>query len=164
MNNLLQLQEGEARLVEDDAWTLVREVDGPLPDGPMVLPLARWLIRRIEHHPARDAVWLGPDDEVESLKPWLKLLPMIALDFPSFRDGRAYSQAYLLRSRFGWEGELRAIGDVLRDQLSHMRQCGFDSFAVREDKSATDALKGLVGMSVQYGRSVIEPRPLFRRR
>ena len=164
MNNLLQLQEGEARLVEDDTWTLVREVDGPLPDGPLVLPLARWLIRRIEHHPERDAVWLGPDDEVESLKPWLKLLPMIALDFPSFRDGRAYSQAYLLRTRLGWLGELRAIGDVLRDQLSHMRQCGFDSFAVREDKSATDALKGLVGMSVQYGRSVIEPRPLFRRR
>jgi len=70
----------------------------------------------------------------------------------------------LLRSRFGWAGELRAIGDVLRDQLSHMRQCGFDSFAVREDKSAEDALKGLAGMSVLYGRSVIEPRPLFRRR
>jgi len=164
MNNLLQLQDGEARLVADDAWTLVREVDASLPDGPLILPLAHWLIRRIEHHPARDAVWLGPDDEVESLKPWLKLLPMIALDFPSFRDGRAYSQAYLLRTRLGWLGELRAIGDVLRDQLSHMRQCGFDSFAVREDKSATDALKGLIGMSVQYGRSVIEPRPLFRRR
>jgi uncharacterized protein (DUF934 family) len=57
-----------------------------------------------------------------------------------------------------------AIGDALRDQLSHMRQCGFYSFAVREDKSIEDALKGLVGVSVAYGRSVIEPRPLFRRR
>ncbi|MNY57647.1 hypothetical protein D3C86_1938820 [compost metagenome] len=56
------------------------------------------------------------------------------------------------------------MGDVLRDQLSHMRQCGFDAFAVREDKCVDDALKGLAGMSVQYGRSVIEPRPLFRRR
>jgi uncharacterized protein (DUF934 family) len=107
---------------------------------------------------------LGPDDEVESLKPWFSHLPLIALDFPSFRDGRGYSQAYLLRTRLGWTGELRAVGDVLRDQLSHMRQCGFDSFAVREDKSAEDALKGLAGMSVLYGRSVIEPRPLFRRR
>ncbi len=51
----------------------------------------------------------------------------------------------------------------LRDQLSHMRQCGFDSFAVREDKSVEDALKELAGMNVLYGRSVIEPRPLFRR-
>ena len=59
---------------------------------------------------------------------------------------------------------VRAVGDVLRDQLSHMRQCGFDAFAVREDKSAEDALKGLAGLSVLYGRSVIEPNPLFRRR
>ncbi|VVO41726.1 DUF934 domain-containing protein [Pseudomonas fluorescens] len=164
MNNLLRLQEGVPRVVHDDCWTLIREVDADLPEGPMILPLALWLARRIDHNPVHDAVWLSPDDEVESLKPWLNLLPLIALDFPSFRDGRAYSQAYLLRTRVGWQGELRAIGDVLRDQLSHMRQCGFDAFAVREDKSAEDALKGLAGMSVLYGRSVIEPRPLFRRR
>jgi uncharacterized protein (DUF934 family) len=164
MNNLLRLREGVPLVVDDDRWILIREMAADLPEGPLILPLALWLSRRIDHHPALDAVWLGPDDEVESLKPWLNLLPLIALDFPSFRDGRAYSQAYLLRTRFGWQGELRAIGDVLRDQLSHMRQCGFDAFAVREDKSAEDALKGLAGMSVLYGRSVIEPRPLFRRR
>ncbi|MDN3221086.1 DUF934 domain-containing protein [Pseudomonas nunensis] len=159
MNNLLRLEEGVARIDLDDPWTLVRELDAELPAGRLILPLVRWL-----DNPARHAVWLGPDDEVESLKSCFNLLPLIALDFPSFRDGRGYSQAYLLRTRLGWTGELRAIGDVLRDQLSHMRQCGFDSFAVREDKSAEDALKGLVGMSVLYGRSVIEPRPLFRRR
>ena len=92
------------------------------------------------------------------------MVPLIALDFPSFTDGRAYSQAYTLRSRLGWRGELRAVGEVLRDQLSHMRQCGFDAFAIREDKSCEEALKGLAGISVQYGRSVLEPRPLFRRR
>jgi uncharacterized protein (DUF934 family) len=159
MNNLLRLEEGVARIDGDDPWTLVRELDGALPSRALILPLARWL-----EEPARHGVWLGPDDEVEALKPWFDTLPLIALDFPSFRDGRGYSQAYLLRTRLGWTGELRAIGDVLRDQLSHMRQCGFDSFAVREDKSAEDALKGLAGMSVLYGRSVIEPRPLFRRR
>ncbi|NWL20814.1 DUF934 domain-containing protein [Pseudomonas umsongensis] len=159
MNNLLRLQEGGARIVEDDPWTLVRDLEAPLPEGQLILPLARWL-----DNPQQNAVWLGPDDEVEDLKPWVGELRLIALDFPSFRDGRAYSQAYLLRTRLGWNGELRAVGDVLRDQLSHMRQCGFDSFAVREDKSAEDALKGLAGMSVLYGRSVIEPRPLFRRR
>ncbi|MGE8064770.1 DUF934 domain-containing protein [Pseudomonas sp. NPDC089569] len=159
MNNLLRLEQGRARIVNDDPWTLVRHVEGEVPGGPLILPLARWL-----QDPQQQGVWLGPDDEVESLRPWLARLPLIALDFPDFRDGRGYSQAYLLRTRLGWTGELRAIGDVLRDQLSHMRQCGFDSFAVREDKSAEDALKGLAGMSVQYGRSVIEPRPLFRRR
>ncbi|NUU38577.1 DUF934 domain-containing protein [Pseudomonas sp. C2B4] len=159
MNNLLRLEEGVARIVADDPWVLIRDLEAGLPAGQLILPLTRWL-----ESPQPQGVWLGPDDEVESLKPWLAQLPLIALDFPSFRDGRAYSQAYLLRTRLGWTGELRAIGDVLRDQLSHMRQCGFDSFAVREDKSAEDALKGLAGMSVLYGRSVIEPRPLFRRR
>ncbi|WP_439821443.1 DUF934 domain-containing protein [Pseudomonas sp. HLG18] len=159
MNNLLRMEESGARIVQDDPWTLIRSPETADSTEMLILPLAHWL-----ESPSRHAVWLGPDDGVESLLPWLASLPLIALDFPSFRDGRAYSQAYLLRSRFGWKGELRAIGDVLRDQLSHMRQCGFDSFAVREDKSAEDALKGLAGMSVLYGRSVIEPRPLFRRR
>lgn len=158
MNNLIKLVEGEARLV-DDPWTLVREAGETLPDGPLILPLALWRERG-----GRDGLLLQPDDEVEYLAALLEGLPLIALDFPSFRDGRGYSQAYLLRTRLGWRGELRAVGDVLRDQLSHMRQCGFDAFAVREDKSAEDALKGLAGVSVLYGRSVIEPRPLFRRR
>ena len=109
-------------------------------------------------------MWLAPDDDPEELIWRLKEPALIAIDFPSFRDGRGYSLAYLLRSRLGWRGELRAVGDVLRDQLAHMRQCGFDAFAVREDKSVEDALKGLAGLSVLYGRSVIEPRPLFRRR
>jgi len=159
MNNLLRMEASGARIVFDDPWTLIRSPETAESTEMLILPLAHWL-----ESPSTHAVWLGPDDGVESLVPWLTSLPLIALDFPSFRDGRAYSQAYLLRSRFGWKGELRAIGDVLRDQLSHMRQCGFDSFAVREDKSAEDALKGLAGMSVLYGRSVIEPRPLFRRR
>lgn len=154
MINLLKLEQGVARIVRDDPWVLVR--DGGPSSGPLILPLASCV--------PGQAVWLGPSDEVEQLQPWLDTVPLIALDFPSFRDGRAYSQAYLLRTRMGWQGELRAIGDVLRDQLSHMRQCGFDAFAVREDKSAEEALKGLAGTSVLYGRSVIEPRPLFRRR
>ncbi len=167
MNNLLMLCEGGARHVLDDHWTLIRDTEGVLPTGPLILPLARWRQRQEKdalHTISVNGVWLGPDDDLESLEMWLDVLPIIALDFPSFRDGRGYSQAYLLRTRLGWEGELRAIGDVLRDQLSHMRQCGFTSFAVREDKSPEDAVKGLAGMSVLYGGSVIEPRPLFRRR
>lgn len=169
MNNLIKLVEGGPRLVDDDPWRWVREASEPLPDGPLLLPLELWRARQnadvlTGRSDTRDGLWLAPDDEPEQLAPWLAGLPLIALEFPSFRDGRAYSQAYLLRTRLGWQGELRAVGDVLRDQLSHMRQCGFDAFAVREDKSAADALKGLSGISVLYGRSVLEPRPLFRRR
>ncbi|MEK1905515.1 MAG: DUF934 domain-containing protein [Pseudomonas sp.] len=160
MNNLIRLQGGQAQLVENDPWYLLRD-DEPAPAGAaLILPLAQWLQQRDPAH----GLWLAPDDDAESLAELLPQLPLIAVDFPSFRDGRGYSQAYVLRTRLGWAGELRAVGDVLRDQLSHMRQCGFDAFAVRADKSVEDALKGLAGMSVLYGRSVIEPRPLFRRR
>ncbi|MNZ50045.1 DUF934 domain-containing protein [Pseudomonas alkylphenolica] len=164
MRNVIALRNGEPQLLAEDGWQLVRDSESALPEGLLILPLDLWLARQASQPGGRDGLWLGPDDEVEPLQPWLAQLPLIAIDFPSFRDGRGYSQAYLLRTRLGWHGELRAIGDVLRDQLSHMRQCGFDSFAVREDKCAEDALKGLAGMSVLYGRSVIEPRPLFRRR
>ena len=163
MNNLIRLVEGQACIVDNDPWELDVEADAPL-----ILPLAAWRERQsVEVLEGRtmsaDGLLLQVDDDPEALQPFLSSLPLIAIDFPSFRDGRGYSQAYLLRTRLGWRGELRAVGDVLRDQLAHMRQCGFDAFAVRADKSLEDALKGLQGLSVLYGRSVIEPRPLFRR-
>ncbi|MEX6503798.1 DUF934 domain-containing protein [Pseudomonas zhanjiangensis] len=169
MNNLIRLRDGQATLVEADPWQWLRDPLLPEPSGPLLLPLAAWQQRQDEatlkgERPSQHGICLAPDDEVEALAAYLPVLPLIAIEFPSFRDGRGYSQAYLLRTRLGWQGELRAVGDVLRDQLSHMRQCGFDAFAVREDKAAEDALKGLAGMSVLYGRSAIEPRPLFRRR
>ena len=168
MINLIRLQEDGARIVVDDPWQLLRGDEEPVPDK-AILPVQRWQELQSDevlhgHETSSQGLLLQPDDEPEALLDWLPMLPLIAIDFPSFRDGRGYSQAYLLRTRLGWRGELRAVGDVLRDQLAHMRQCGFDSFAVREDKSVEDALKGLQGLSVLYGRSVIEPRPLFRRR
>lgn len=169
MNNLIRLLDGQACIVESDPWHWLRDPAQPRPAGPLILSLPAWLQRQDEatlkgERFSLDGICLAPDDEVETIRAYLPILPLIAIEFPSFRDGRGYSQAYLLRSRLGWQGELRAVGDVLRDQLSHMRQCGFDAFAVREDKSTGDALKGLAGMSVLYGRSAIEPRPLFRRR
>ena len=166
MKNVIRLFEGRARIVTDDPWQLY---DAETSSGEFViLPLALWRERQAPEVLAgqkvsRDGLLLQVDDEPEELAPWMEVLPLIAIEFPNFRDGRGYSQAYLLRTRLGWRGELRAVGDVLRDQLAHMRQCGFDAFTVRADKSVTDALKGLAGLSVLYGRSAIEPRPLFRR-
>lgn len=168
MKNLIKLVDGNAQIVSDDPWQLARDNE-PEQTGSLIVPMRRWQELQDRdvlggHRISGQGALLQPDDDPEELLAWLVVLPLIAVEFPSFRDGRGYSQAYLLRVRFGWQGELRAVGDVLRDQLAHMRQCGFDAFAVREDKSVEDALKGLAGMSVLYGRSAIEPRPLFRRR
>lgn len=172
MDNVIQLTQGSAQVVENDPWVFINtevELLEQPSNAKVILPFRLWQtlqsteVKQGEQQ-SEQGFWLSPDEEEEPVKDWLGVVPLIALQFPSFRDGRAYTQAYVLRSRLGWVGELRAVGDVLRDQLSHMRQCGFTSFAVRADKSVNDAIKGLSGISVLYGRSVIEPRPLFRRR
>ena len=91
-------------------------------------------------------------------------LPLIAVDFPVFSDGRGYSAARLLRERYGFQGELRAIGDVLRDQLYYLAHCGFNAFAVRADRDIEDAFRGLSDFSDNYQATWARPAPLFRRR
>ena len=165
MPKIIKLHTNVPAIVEDH-WTVIR----PTPDsnrvpGPgAIMPLPLFLALDERTAATVRAVWISPDDDFESAVPRLLALEMIAIDFPSFRDGRGYSIAKLLRTRYGWNGELRAIGDVLRDQLNYMRRCGFDAFAVRADKDIEDALKSFGFYSVTYQAGVDDPMPLFRRR
>ena len=79
MRNVIAIRQGQAQLVEDDSWQLLREQEAPLPTGALILPLHRWLAQPSGYH----GLWLGPDDDVESLQLWLGVLPLIAVDFPS---------------------------------------------------------------------------------
>jgi uncharacterized protein (DUF934 family) len=160
------------RLIKDgaiveDRWTLLRE-EVPLagvPRTPAIVPLALWRAERdVLRLRADIGVWLAPADDPECLAADCSILPLIAVDFPQFTDGRGYSSARLLRERYGFTGELRAIGDVLRDQLYYMAQCGFNAFAVRADRDLEDALKGLADFSDNYQATWRRPAPLFRRR
>jgi uncharacterized protein (DUF934 family) len=112
----------------------------------------------------RVGVWLGPADDPALLAPYVDVLPVIAVDFPQFTDGRGYSTARLLRQKYGYQGELRAIGDILRDQLFYLQQCGFNAFAVRPGNDALNALESLDDYSDNYQATVARPVPLFRRR
>ena len=107
---------------------------------------------------------LGPADDPSALAPDVASLPVIAIDFPTFADGRGYSIARLLRERDGYRGELRAVGDVLRDQLYLMAECGFDAFEIRADRDAADALAGLRDFDGVYAATTRTPQPWFRRR
>lgn len=167
MNNVIKLIANKPQIVVDDLWHLVDSEAEHTTKTKLILPLIKWLdYQRDYNHnkTSQHAVWLNNDDDVTLLSGYLSELPMIALDFPKFSDGRAYSQANLLRNRMRWSGELRAIGDVFRDQLTHMKLCGFDAYVIRADKNVKEALKGLSGISVLYANSVVEPLPLFRRR
>ena len=159
--------------VVDDGWTLLALGDGEtpagvaLPAGDVLFPAAVWLARKAEILAGRDRVGLllQPDDRVEDIAGDLANFAVIAVNFPKFVDGRGYSTASLLRQRYGYAGELRAVGDVLHDQLFYMQRVGFDAFALREDKSAEYALaKGFATFSEGYQVSTTQPQPFFRRR
>ena len=158
------------RIVED-TWQVVRLGEGEtpatvqLPAGDLIVPLSVWQARKAEllSRPQR-GVWLSPDEAAQDIATDLTQLQLVAIDFPQFADGRGYSTAALLRSRYGWRGELRAIGDVLKDQLFYLSRVGFDAYAVREGRDLEDAVKALNDFSETYQASVDEPLPLFRRR
>jgi uncharacterized protein (DUF934 family) len=153
----------------NETWQLLpKEISlQELPNsGDLIVPLALWL----EHQHAllaRDGglgVWLDAEEEIESIADALQHFQVVALRFPAFTDGRHSSSAYLLRTRHAYKGEIRAIGDILRDQLWALKRCGFDAFALREDKDPLDALKAFEEFSEVYQASFDQPVPLFRRR
>ena len=125
------------RIVEDPYLRL--DDDAAVPECRAVLvPASRFLADRAEFmsRAARVGVEWPNDRPVADLLPHLDRLALIALVFPNFRDGRAYSQARRLREQYGFRGELRASGEVLRDQLAFMVRSGFDSFAVKKEADA----------------------------
>lgn len=120
--------------------------------------------RRIVAQPLPPELTLEPTDDPASLVESLDELELIAINFPKYGDGRGYSIARLLRERYGYKGELRAVGVVARDHLQLMARCGFDSFQLREGEDAAEALEGLDDFSAAYQVSAAQPVPLFRRR
>jgi uncharacterized protein (DUF934 family) len=158
------------RKVVNDDWTVLRLTEGDtaetiaVPAGKVILPLPVWQAQRATLQSRSDiGVWIASDERPEALKDDIARLPLIAVDFPKFADGRGYSIAYNLRARLGYTGELRAIGDVLRDQLFYMQRVGFNAFATRPDRNIHDALKGLTDFSDAYQTSWDQKTPLFRR-
>jgi uncharacterized protein (DUF934 family) len=155
----------KAGRVVDDRF--VRVLDGaPLPDGPVLLPGERFLSDHAALAARRAAVGvIWPNNrKVSALAPHLHRLDLIALVFPSFRDGRAYSQARQLREQLAYRGELRATGEVLRDQYLFLIRAGFDSFEVKKDADVAAFLDALPRYSVFYQPAADARLPAWRRR
>ncbi len=158
------------KVVVQDDWNVVRLAEGDTPEtvavpaGKAIVPLKVWLAQRDALSQRSDiGVWIASDERPETLKDDVSRFTVIAVDFPKFMDGRGYSIAYNLRARLGYTGELRAIGDVLRDQLFYMQRVGFNAFAVRADKDIHDALKGLTDFSEPYQAALDIKAPPFAR-
>jgi uncharacterized protein (DUF934 family) len=161
------------RLIKDrtlvaDRWQLLRDAmtnaDVPACSA-VIVPLALWRAERAALLARGDAgLWLGPADDPAQIAADLASLPVVAIDFPQFADGRGYSTARLLRQRYGYRRELRAVGDILRDQLFALEEVGFDAFLLREDVEAAAALASFDDFRSVYAPTVGHPAPWFRRR
>ena len=163
----------KGRAVAVDSWKTLELQEGEtpesvaLPAGDIIFPLAVWQARKAEiiscHK--RIGLLLQPDDRVEAVAGDLDYFVVIAVHFPKFVDGRGYSTAALLRQRYHYQGELRAVGDVLHDQLFFLKRVGFDSYALKEDKDAVHAIEsGFTTFAEPYQGATDQPLPAFRRR
>ena len=152
--------------ITQDNWLVVDETATTLPSGDILLSFNHWqqLENKLEQHNGAIGVWIEGNAEIEDFLEPLLSLPLIAINFPKFADGRGFSLATLLRDRYQYKGELRAIGNFIRDQLFFLTRCGFNSFNFPDGTNLEEVANSLTDFSENYQVSADENQPLFRRR
>ena len=150
--------------VIEDSWTVWRDGETLPQQGQVIVPVSLWQSQREALQSLGEvAVFLASDESPKLIADSLDALPMVAIDFPKFADGRGFSYARALREQHRFEGEIRAIGDFMRDQLFYLQRCGVNSFALDND-GLEAALASLKDFDECYQPGVDQPLPLFRRR
>jgi uncharacterized protein (DUF934 family) len=149
----------QGRLAEDN-WRFAGDDEALPAEGAVVVSLKRWTAERaaLLQRGGPLGVRLEPADLVETLAPDLGRLALIQIDFPKFNDGRGYSTARLLRQRYRYSGEVRAVGRVLRDQLLYLHRCGFDAFEIAREDAVETWIKAMSEFDAWYQRGA-DDRP-----
>lgn len=157
--------------IVENTWALLAKPEGDatsveVPAGQVIIPFSVWNAQKEQLQNRTDvSVWLDSDETADLIGEEANRFPVIGLNFPIFMDGRAFSTARLLRERYGFKGELRAVGNFIRDQLCYLRRCGVNAFAFANPELDLEAaVKSLNDFQEYYQASVDQPLPLFRRR
>ncbi len=157
--------------IVDDTWTRLDKPEGDaaevnVPSGQVIVPLSVWQAQREQLQARSDiGVWIDSDESAFDLGEDAQNLPLVAVNFPAFMDGRAFSTARLLRERFGFKGELRAVGAFIRDQLCYLSRCGVNAFRFDDDTIDLEKAKqSLEDFTEFYQSGADQSQPLFRRR
>ncbi|HUR41716.1 MAG TPA: DUF934 domain-containing protein [Verrucomicrobiae bacterium] len=163
----------DRRIVMDD-WSHVEDEAALPSSGKIIVSHTRWQADKATLAKRGDVgISIPPTLDVATLAPDLPSLALIALPFNFIQpkpeggrtfDGRSYSQARLLRERFGYKGEIRAIGDIFRDSMHYAWRCGVNAFELAAGRDLDDALKGFDDFSTHYQAAADDPTPIFRRR
>ena len=166
MQNLIKNSE-----LISDTWEILKKSAGldalaASATNSIMVPLNLWKLHRneAEAYSGNITIWLDSDELISEIKNEIDRFSVIALNFPVFSDGRSYTNARELRQALNYEGEIRAIGDVLRDQIFYMSRCGFDSFLLRPDQDAQACIDALQDFQESYQSTSVNQNPLFRRR
>lgn len=164
MSRLIK-QDGAAFAEIDDRYTFVAD-DESVPEGDVIVSLTRFQAEgeSLMSNTRHVGVLIEPDQAVEDLAYDLPRIPVVALNFAKFRDGRPYSSARMLRERLKFAGEIRAVGDVLREQAQFMVRCGFDAFAPADGSSAEQWAAAARRFSHVYQRAADAHAPVFEER
>ncbi len=141
--------------IVDDSWSYVAD-DAELKNGDISVSLARWKKdkQQLLKTSGKIGVRIGPADSVEDIAADLKDIQLIELDFPAFADGRIFSHAWLLRGRYNYQGEIRATGHFMRDQVYYLSRVGVNAFSLGKTEDLPVALSNLNDFSVNYQKSI----------
>jgi len=162
MPTRIKIEDGGYMAPSEDPFTYVAD-DQDLVQGDLILSLTRFQAEgdRLLSEGRSVGVRLRSDEEVEVLAYDLPRIAVVALEFPKFRDGRPYSNARILRERYGYKGEVRAVGEVLREQAGAMVRCGFDAFAVTDDSDPAAWAAAASRYRHVYQRAADQRTPVF---
>jgi uncharacterized protein (DUF934 family) len=163
MPRLIKLS-GETFAWADDAFTVVADEE-PIPDGDVIVSVKRFMAEgEALLGSRRVGVRIEPEEAVEDLVYDLPRLDLVALAFPKFLDGRAFTSARLLRERYGFKGEIRAVGEVLREQAFHMVRCGFDAFVPTDGSDPEAYAAAIARYRHVYQRAADAREPIYAER
>ena len=138
----------------EDSWTHVADSD-EITNGDITVSLSRWKKEKTElgDHQGNIGIRISPADTVEDIATDLNNVKLVAVEFPAFTDGRAFSHARILRSRYGYEGEIRAIGNYMPDQVFYLTRVGVNAFQLENPEQLKLALSTMEDFTVKYQAS-----------
>ncbi|MBL4826796.1 MAG: DUF934 domain-containing protein [Spongiibacteraceae bacterium] len=152
------------REVVEDHWLQLTAEETTIPEGAAIIPLALWQAHKEQLTDRKQlGIWLDSDESPNLIADDLNHFDVVAINFPSFADGRGFSYARELREQHDYQGEIRAIGHFMRDQLFYLQRCGFNAFAL-EGSEPEQALNSLDDFSDSYQACIDQATPLFKRR
>lgn len=135
----------------EDSWTHIADSD-EITNGDITVSLSRWKKEKadLSNHQGDIGIRISPADSVEDIATDLKNVKLVAVEFPAFTDGRAFSHARLLRSRYGFDGEIRAIGNYIPDQVFYLTRVGVNAFQLENPEELKLALSTMDDFTVKY--------------